>query len=143
MLDTLYSQIGLLPMILVGVFAFWKGDEAERFAMGIYLLGWMAGMLVQDDGGLTRSWQWPLFLLDLMMLLVFAGLGWKSRKTWPVWAASLQLLIVMSHFVFMIDLRQSVAAFYTVLNIASYGILVCIGVGTFWAWQDRRAQGLE
>ena len=143
MLDTLYSQIGLLPMILIGIFAFLKGDETERFAMGSYLLGWMAGMLVQDQGGLGRSWQWPLFLLDLTMLLVFVGLAWKSRKTWPAWAASFQLLIVMSHFVFLADLRPSIAAFYTVLNLSSYGILVCIGVGTFWAWQDRNAQGLE
>ena len=46
MLDTLYSQIGLLPMVLVGIFAFTKGDEPERLAMGAYLLGWMAGMLI-------------------------------------------------------------------------------------------------
>jgi hypothetical protein len=34
-------------------------------------------------------------------------------------------------------------AFYTVLNLAGYGILAAIAVGTFWAWQDRRAAGLE
>jgi hypothetical protein len=34
-------------------------------------------------------------------------------------------------------------AFYTILNLAGYGVLLAIGLGTFWAWQERRAAGLE
>lgn len=143
MFDTLYSQIGLLPMVLVGVFAFLKGDEPERLAMGAYLLGWMAGMLIQDEGSLLNNWQPGLFALDTIMLLVFGGIAWKFRRSWPVWAAALQLIILMSHIVIIFDLRPSMAAFYTVVNLASYGILVTIGLGAFWAWQERRAAGLE
>jgi len=143
MLDTLYSQIGLLPMVLVGIFAFTKGDEPERLAMGAYLLGWMAGMLIQSDSGLYRSWQPGLFALDLVMLLVLGGLSWKFRRTWPLWAASLQLIIVMSHLVTLFGMRGGLMSFYTIVNLASYGILVAIGLGTFWAWQERRAAGLE
>ena len=143
MLDTLYSQIGLLPMVLVGIFAFTKGDEPERLTMGAYLLGWMAGLLIQDDGGLHRNFQPGLLALDIVMLLVFGGIAWKFRRSWPVWAAGLQLVVVMSHLVIMFDLRPTMAAFYTILNLASYGILAAIGIGTFWAWQERRAAGLE
>lgn len=142
MLDTLYSQIGLLPMVLVGIFAFTKGDEPERLAMGAYLLGWMAGMLIQADGK-HLHWQPGLFALDVVMLVVFAGLSWKFRRTWPIWAASLQLVIVMSHLVVLFDLRGGIMSFYTIINLAGYGILVAIGLGTFWAWQERRAAGLE
>ena len=35
------------------------------------------------------------------------------------------------------------AAFVAVVNLASTGILLVIAIGTFWAWQDRRAAGLE
>jgi hypothetical protein len=28
-------------------------------------------------------------------------------------------------------------------NMANYGLLVAMAVGTFWAWQERRAAGLE
>lgn len=143
MLDTLYSQIGLLPMVLVGVFAFTKGDEPERLAMGAYLLGWLAGMLIQDDGGLHSNWQPGLFALDVAMLAVFGALAWRYRRTWPIWAASLQLIIVMSHLVILFDLRPGMTSFYTILNLASYGILVAIGAGAFWAWQERKAAGLE
>lgn len=143
MLDTLYSQIGLLPMVLVGIFAFAKGDEPERLAMGTYLLGWMAGLLLQDDRGLYSNWQPGMFALDVVMLLVLGGLAWKFHRNWPIWAASLQLLIVMSHIVTLFDLRPGMTAFYTILNLAGYGILIAIGLGTFWAWQERRAAGLE
>lgn len=143
MLDTLYSQIGLLPMVLVGIFAFTKGDEPERLAMGAYLLGWMAGMLIQSDSGQQETFQLGLFSLDVIMLLVFGGLSWKFRRTWPIWAASLQLTIVMSHLVILFGVRGGMMSFYTVVNLAGYGILIAIGLGTFWAWQERRAAGLE
>lgn len=143
MLDTLYSQIGLAPMALIGLFAFTKGDEPERLAMGAYLLGWLASMLVQSDGDLHSNWQPALFGLDALMLCVFGGLAWKFRRSWPIWAASLQLIVVMSHLVVLFDMRIGMSAFYTILNIASYGILVAIGIGTFWAWQERKAAGLE
>ena len=80
MLDTLYSQIGLLPMVLVGIFAFTKGDEPERLAMGAYLVGWMAGMLLQSDGDVLTHWQPGLFALDVVMLLVLGGLAWKFHR---------------------------------------------------------------
>ncbi|WP_309628470.1 hypothetical protein [Brevundimonas sp.] len=143
MLDTLYSQIGLLPMVLVGIFAFTKGDEPERLAMGAYLLGWMAGLLLQDDQGLHSNWQPGMFALDVVMLLVLGGLAWKFHRNWPIWAAALQLIIVMSHLVILFDMRGGMMSFYTIVNLAGYGVLLAIGLGTFWAWQERRAAGLE
>ena len=143
MLDTLYSQIGLLPMVLVGIFAFTKGDEPERLAMGAYLLGWMAGLLLQDDQGLYSNWQPGMFALDVVMLLVLGGLAWKFHRNWPIWAASLQLIIVMSHLVILFDMRTGIMSFYTIVNLAGYGILIAIGLGTFWAWQERRAAGTD
>jgi hypothetical protein len=141
--DTLYGQLGLLPMVLIGIFAFTKGDEPERVTMGAYLLAWMASLLFQDDAGLHNNWQWGILALDILMLSVFGGVAWKTRRSWPLWAAALQLVVVMSHIVIMFDLRPGMSAFYTIVNIASYGILLTIGVGTFWAWQERRAAGLE
>lgn len=142
MFDTLYAQIGAIVMIAVGVFAFVKGDEPERVGAGAYLFAWFASLLVQGDGRLYDV-QWGMFAIDIVMLLVFGGLVWKSRRSWPVWACALQLLAVMSHIMIMVDLRTPVASFYTVLNVASYGIVLSIAIGTFWAWQERRAAGLE
>lgn len=143
MLDTLYSQIGLLPAVLVGIFAFWKGGEPERFAMGAWVLGWMAAMLIQADTNLYVEFQPGLFVLDLAMLAVFVGLAWRYRRSWPIWAAACQMIVLTTHIAFPLVKAAPIEAFYTVLNLAGYGILVALGVGTFWAWQDRRAAGLE
>ena len=142
MFDTLPAQIGAVLMIAVGVFAFLKGDQPEKVGAGAYVLAWFASLLIQEDGQLYRI-QWGMFAIDLAVLVVFGALVWKSKRSWPVWAAALQLLAVMSHVLVMIDLRTPMASFYTVLNISSYGILLSIAVGSFWAWQERRAAGLE
>ena len=60
-----------------------------------------------------------------------------------VWAGALEALIVMSHLLTVIDLRPPLAAFYAVINLASYGILVAIAAGTAQAWRDRRAFAAE
>jgi hypothetical protein len=142
MFQTLYSQIGAVVMIAMCIFAFLKGGEPERVGAGAYLLGWFATILVQgsvDSGAVPYG----MFLIDLVILIVFAALAWKSRRTWPVWASGLQLLTVMSHILIMIDTRLPITSLYTVMNLNSYLIILCIAVGTFWAWQERRAAGLE
>jgi hypothetical protein len=142
MFDTLASQLGAILVVLVCVFAFLKGDDTERFAAGAYVLGWFASMLLQTDGKLYEV-QWGVLAVDTIMLGVLISLIWKSRKAWPVWAAACSLLIVMSHVVLMVDVRPPMVAFITVVNLAGYGVLVALAVGTFWAWQERRAAGLE
>lgn len=129
-------------MLLICAFAFLKGDEPERVGAATYILAWFASLLVQDDGELY-NFQWGMAAIDLLVLAVFAGLAWKSRRAWPVWASALQLLAVTTHVMALIDVRPSISSFYTVLNLAAYGVIVTIGIGTFWAWQERRAAGLE
>ena len=142
MFQTLFSQIGLACAIAVSAFAFLKGDEPERLGAGIFMLGFFGSKLIQDlilPGGV----HWGLMGIDVLMLILFAALAWKSGRAWPVWACALQALIVMSHITTIVDLRPPMNAVYGVMNISSYGILLSIVIGTFWAWQDRRAAGLE
>jgi hypothetical protein len=142
MFDTLYSQVGAVVTGLVLLFAFWKGDEPEKIAAGAYGLGWFASMLVQDDVSLY-SLQWSMMAIDVIMLGVLGALVWKARRAWAVWATALQLLVLMSHILALVDVRPSASSFYFVINLAGYGVLLAIGVGAFWAWQERRAAGLE
>ena len=142
MFDTLSTQIGAVLTVLVVAFAFLKGDEPERIAAGGYVVLWFASLLIQNDGA-SGGTQWGLMAIDSIMLAVFAGLAWKSRRTWPVWAAAFQSLTVMSHILTLVDIRPPMSAFYAVINLASTGILSVLAIGTFWAWQERRAAGLE
>lgn len=142
MFETLASQVGAVVAVCVTAFAFLKGDEPERIGAGTYILLFIASLLMQDIGQ-VNSTNWALFAIDTMMLGVLAGLAWKTSRAWPVWGCALQSIIVLSHVLTIVDVRPPLGAFYAVINLASYGLLISIAVGTFWAWQDRRAQGLE
>lgn len=142
MLDTLSSQVGAVVTVSVVAFAFLKGDEPERIGAGAYGLGWFASLLVQNDSQLYGV-QWGMFALDILMLGVLAALVWRARRAWSVWAAAAQLLVVTSHVMALTDVRPPLASVYLAMNLAAYGILASIAIGTFWAWQERRAAGIE
>ena len=142
MFDTLSTQIGAVLTVLVVAFAFLKGGEPEKTAAGTYVLGWFASLLIQT-GAVVSGTQWGMMAIDTVMLAVFAGLVWKAKRAWPTWVAALQSLTVMSHILTLIDIRPPMSAFIAVINLASLGILLTIAIGTFWAWQERRAAGLE
>lgn len=141
MLDTFLSQVGFAVAALVAAFAFLKGDEPERIGAGAFLLGVFAALLLHDRTALTGV-QWGVLAVDLVFLVVCAALAWKSRRSWPVWACGFQSLVVMSHLLALVDLRPALAAFYVVINLAGYGVLAAIAIGTWQAWRDRRAEGL-
>lgn len=142
MFDSLPAQIGAAFVVLVCGFAFLKGDEPERIWAGAYILGWFASLLVQDN---VASFPARMIFIgiDVVMLVVLVGLVWKARRSWPTWAAACQLIVVMSHLVAFTDLQSTQAAVITVISLAGYGVLVSLAIGTFWAWQERVAAGLE
>ena len=142
MFDTPYTQIATAIGVVVVAFAFLKGDEPERVGAGAYAIGALATLLVQDDSRLYGA-QWPLILVETAMLIAYVALAWKSRRSWPIWAAALQSVVVMCHILPAVDLRPPLAAFYAVINLASYGILLVLALGVLQAWRDRRALGLD
>lgn len=142
MLTTLASQIGAVFAVCVTAFAFLKGDEPEKIGAGAYILAFLASLLAQNSGQVHGT-NWMLAVIDVTMLSVYAGLAWKTNRVWPVWVCALQSIIVLSHLMPLVDVRPQQYAIIAVINLASYGVLLTIAIGTFWAWQDRQAQGLE
>ena len=142
MFDTLYSQIGTAITVLVVGFAFLKGDEPERVGSAALVLVFLAGIVIPQSTGWSVP-RWGLMGLDFLLLAVLIGLAWHTRRSWLVWASAFQSLIVTSHVLVVADLRPPGDAFAAVNNLSNYGLLVALAVGTFWAWQERRAAGLE
>lgn len=136
------EYVGAGSVLLVCLFALTKGGRPERIGAGAFLTGWFLSILAQKYIGYAST-QWPILLIDLVVLAIFVALVWKSPRSWPVWASAFQLLAVASHVMVLMQLRPEISAFYTVVNMTGYGIVIALAVGTFFAWQERRAVGIE
>jgi hypothetical protein len=142
--ETIYSQIVTGVALLVVAFAFIKGDEPERIGAATYAIVSLAAAIMLGDPG-SRGPLWGLKALDVVQLAVFVGLAWHSRRAWPVWASAFQALIVTGHLLMAFNLQSStdaLFAFAAMNNLANYALLITLAVGTFWAWQERRAAAM-
>lgn len=140
MFDNIYVQVGLAFTVLVVAFAFIKGDEPERMAGAAFGLVVVASLVTPDSGPAAR---WGPIGWDLILAAVFGGLAWHSRRSWLIWASAFQSIILTGHILVLANISSPGDAFSAVNNMANYGLLASLAVGTFWAWQERRAAGLE
>ena len=138
MLDTIYSQIGTALTLIVCAFAFWKGGRIEQWGAGAVLLAQALTILLQDNIA-----DEPLLLasaiMDGALLTALAVLAWRSDHGWPSWAAACQAIAVAVHVTKLVDFRIVSFAYSSALNLSFYGVLVALGVGTFFAWREREA----
>lgn len=142
MFETIYSQLVLAAAIVVVTFAFIKGDEPERMGAAAYAMVFLA-VKMTSNGSLVNFPRWGAMAMEIVLLAVFIGIAWHSRRAWPVWAASFQALIVTCHVLIAANLRPPHNAVAAVINMSNYGLLIAIAVGTFWAWQERRAAAMS
>ncbi len=142
MLNIVYAVVGAVFMLGMALFAFLKGGPAERLGAGVYLLAWFASIVFQQNQGL-QGVPLGMALIDVFLLFVFVGIAWRYRQSWPAWASGLQLIAVMGHVVILTRQPVPLASVYTVMNVIGYLIIITMIVGTFWAWQERKAAGLE
>lgn len=141
MFETIYSQAVAAAAVLVVTFAFVKGDETERMGAGAYALVFIATVMIRDGGSFSIP-RLGALALDVILLGVLILLGWHSRRSWLIWASAFQGLIVASHVLLVANLRPPSDAFAAVNNMSNYGLLIALAVGTFWAWQERKAARL-
>ena len=141
MFETIYSQLVLAAAVLVVIFAFWKGDEPARMGAAAYAMVFLAVTMIKDGTSLNVP-RWGVMGLEVVLLVVFVGIAWHSRRAWPVWAASFQALIVTCHALVAANLRPPSNAVAAVINMSNYGLLIAMAVGTFWVWQERRAASM-
>ncbi|MFN7129231.1 MAG: hypothetical protein ACK4OJ_09220 [Brevundimonas sp.] len=133
-----YAVVGAIFMVGMALFAFLKGGTREKIGAGYLIFAWFASLLVQENSDF-RGLPIGMFLIDLFSLVFFAALAWRSPQSWPVWVTGLQLITVMGHIMILTTKTVPIASLYTVMNLVGYLIILCIGVGTFFVWQERKA----
>ena len=130
MLNTLYGLIGVAALLCVGTYALIRGGAAERYAMVVTALGWIASLALQGLMG-VRDPLFGLTVIDLAAFVALLGLVWRSERRWPLAAVGFQGLAVGVDLVRIVSPHLSGWAYLTALAVAGYGLLSAIAVGTF------------
>jgi hypothetical protein len=129
--------IAFLVFELATIAAAWRfGGPPERAGAGILL-----AMVVVTYGG--YGFLSPIFqnvdpvglAVDLIGLAGFSWLGITSRKLWPLWAASLQLLSTGAHFIRALEIPVRAPVYYWMKGMPTLGVILLLIAAT---WLHRR-----
>ena len=136
MFSILPTQIAYLVMFAVCGLALAFGRRFERLVAVATVIAWLVTPLVhRADNDLV---QWGIFTVDLIYLLVLIGFAVFDRPLWILFMASFQLLVVLTHVVFMTDMTLKQWAFFSAYYLWSDAQLAALAVGVWQAWWGQR-----
>lgn len=124
--------IGFLAVELGTIMYAWKfGGSPER--AGALILALMLGVsfVGHSFGPLVFKAVDPIGVaVDLIGLIGFSWLGFSSRRVWPLWAGSLQLLSTGAHFVRALSIPVRPPVYYWMKTVPTMAVLLLLILGT-------------
>lgn len=115
--------------------AFWRGRGSERAGAAIILGGWAATVAVAAYDGWDR--RWAVLGVDFAAFLLLTVLALRSSRYWPLVAAGLQFVAVVTHAARLLDPTVGGWAYISAGRIWGYLLLVPLAVGVAGAARDR------
>lgn len=138
MFNTTPEFIWAVAMAIVSAYALWRGGRTERAVAVANVVAWVATIIVQD----RRNWvdpQWGMMLVDAGFLGFLLLLVVRTDRVWILPAAAFQLLALITHIGIIADPGVRAWAYMTALILWSYLVLICLAVGSYNHWRERRA----
>lgn len=132
---SLFEVYGLVALFLACALAFWRGGTQERRLAVVIAVAWIGSVVVDNDG--SRTIQWAIFIVDMILAIWLLSEAILGRKLWPAFAAGAQVMIVMTHVAFFTDARIVHEAFFSAYYVWSYVVLACLAVGSLLAARSR------
>jgi hypothetical protein len=80
--------------------------------------------------------------VDLIGLVGFSWLGIVSRRLWPLWAGSLQLLSTGAHFVRELAIPVRSPVYYWMKSVPTVAVILLLIAGT-WAYRRRESRRMR
>ena len=128
----------LLALAAIGI-AFTFGGKPERLAGVVVLSMTIIIVLSMLFGFRLYSSVDPVALFDdLVGLLGFSYIGISSKRIWPLWAASLQLLSVGAHFVRALEIPVRPIVYFWMKSGPTWAVLVLVIIGTLANIRQKR-----
>lgn len=123
-------------IVLIAAFAWFKGDLPERIGGALNLGAAVLALGVHLIVG-TYALSTLLLVVDGLLALGFLGLALVYASLWVGGALMLQGAQFSLHAYYIVTHRSFDRTYAMVNNGVSYGILLCILLGTLGAWWHR------
>ena len=143
---TLYpSIIAFYALFTVSVlFALAKGGWPERLGAAAYL----ALASVQIGVSFILPFFYDKvdgvgFFADLLSLAAFGAIALSAKRIWPLWAASLQLLAIASHFARWAQIAIEPYVYSLMKTVPTASTLVAMAVGTYFHQRRLKKFGYD
>lgn len=117
--------------------ALWRGGPSEKAGAAIILAGWAATVAAAAYPGWDR--RWAVLAVDFAAFAALTWLALRSNRWWPLAAAGLQLVAVVTHAARLLDPTVGGWAYISAGRIWGYLLLVPLAAGVAGAWRERRA----
>jgi hypothetical protein len=129
----------LLLLLACTAFSLTRGGRPERVAGATMLIGCVLTWAVNSPLAVRyASVEVSIFMVDVVMLLIFAAVALISDRYWPIWVTALQLLVVLAHVARLADPDMLRSGYGFVMAVWSYPQLLAIAIGT-WMNQQKRS----
>lgn len=124
-------------LILCCSYALWRGGTPERIVAVIFLCAGPATYLVMRAKWDTAflDVEMRMLLIDTVMLIGLVWLASTANRYWPIWVASLQLILVAVHGVKAFDPTLVAWTYAVATGKLAYPQLALLALGT---WRHRR-----
>ena len=113
-----------------------RGGQDERIAAVALLIGSLATKALYSHQGLQT--EYGVLAIDIGLLAVLTWLALLTKRYWPIFAASFQLLAVVIHLARMAVPSLGGWSYISAGIIFGYLLAGAIAVGTWNAWRDSR-----
>lgn len=129
------TQIAAMAMLAICGLALLVGRRFERLLAVLTVAAWFLSAAVQNpDRGAV---QWGIFVVDVAYLTILIGFSMFERRIWILFMTAFQLLVVLTHVTFMMDLTLMQWGFFSAYYLWSDAQLAAFAVGVAQAGWDR------
>ncbi len=137
MYTSLEPIIGWLVLLATCLFAWFKGTAPERLGAVFLLAGTVLALVIELTLPL-HSRTVPILIGEGLLALGFLVLAIRYASLWLGVAMILQGLQFSLHAFYIVMERERDWLFVAVTNVVTLAIIVCILVGTVFAWRRTR-----
>jgi hypothetical protein len=135
------TQIAAMAMLAICGLALILGRGFERWLAVVTVAAWFLSAAVQiPDRGVV---QWGIFTVDVVYLVILIGFCAFEHRIWILFMTAFQLLVVLTHIAFIIDLSLMQWSFFSTYYLWSDAELAAFAVGVAQAawgkWRTRTA----